>query len=100
LIWESASELLHRSVDVVLDDGFFYREHRLRHVALAAGIGATTTIHYVNTPLEEVRTRLQRRNADLPRYNFHIDPATLDGFLSMIEPPRPDEAPHVVTIDR
>lgn len=98
LIWESASELLQRSVDVVLDDGFFYREHRLSHVALAAGIGASATIHFVDTPLDEVRARLERRNAHLPRYNFHIDPATLEGFLSMIERPLPDEAPRVVMV--
>lgn len=98
LIWESASELLKRSVDVVLDDGFFYREHRMRHVALAFGVGAGTTIHFVDTPLEQIRGRLERRNADLPRYNFHIDPATLEGFLAMVERPTPDEGARIVLV--
>ena len=96
LMWESASELLKRGIDVILDDGFFYREHRMRHVALAAGIGATTTIHFIDTALDLVRPRLERRNADLPRYNFHIDPATLEGFLSMVERPSPDEGAQVI----
>lgn len=96
LIWVSASELLQRSVDVILDDGFFYREHRMQHVALAAHIGARATIHFVDTPLDEVRGRLSRRNADLPRYNFHIDPATLEGFLAMIERPGSDEGAEVI----
>ena len=98
LIWESASPLLQRSVDVILDDGFFYREHRMNHVALASSVGAGTTIHYIDTPLEQVRTRLARRNADLPRYNFHIDPTTLEGFLGMVERPSPDEGATVVFI--
>lgn len=98
LIWESASELLKRSVDVILDDGFFYREHRMRHVALASGVGADTTIHFVDTPLDQVRARLERRNADLPRYNFHIDPATLEGFLGMVERPTPDEGAKIVVV--
>lgn len=98
LIWESASELLKRSVDVILDDGFFYREHRRRHVALASGVGADTTIHFVDTPLDQVRVRLERRNADLPRYNFHIDPATLEGFLGMVERPTPDEGAKIVVV--
>ena len=96
LMWESASELLKRGVDVILDDGFFYREHRMRHVALAAGVGADTTIHFIDTPLEQLRSRLERRNANLPRYNFHIDPATLEGFLAMVERPAPDEGARII----
>ena len=99
LIWESAVPLLRRSVDVILDDGFFYREHRMRHVALAKEIGVDAVIHFVDTPLEQVRERLTRRNADLPRYNFHIDPGTLEGFLEMIQRPTPDEGARVVVVD-
>ena len=91
LIWESAAEFLRRSVDVILDDGFFYREHRMGHVTLATDLGADSTIHFINSPMEVVRDRLERRNADLPRYNFYIDPSTLDTFLSMFEPPSRDE---------
>lgn len=98
LMWGAASELLTRSVDVILDDGFFYREHRMRHVALAAGIGAETVIHFVDTPLEQVLVRLERRNADLPRYNFYIDPGTLEGFLAMIQRPSLDEGAQVVMV--
>ena len=98
LMWEAASALLKRSVDVVLDDGFFYREHRMKHVALAHSIGASTTIHFVDTPLEQVRARLERRNADLPRFNFHIDPSTLEGFLGMVERPTPDEGATLVFV--
>lgn len=96
LMWESASELLKRGVDVILDDGFFYREHRMRHVMLAAEVGADTTIHFIDTPLESVIGRLERRNADLPRYNFYIDPATLAGFLAMVERPSPDEGARII----
>lgn len=98
LIWQSAAELLPRDVDVIFDDGFFYREHRMQHAALAAKIGASTTIHFVEAPLELVRLRLERRNADLPRYNFHIDPATLDGFLAMLERPSADEGADLVVV--
>jgi predicted kinase len=98
LIWEGASQLLKRSVDVILDDGFFYREHRMMHVGFANGVGAQTRIHHIDTPLDVVRERLARRNADLPRYNFHIDPATLEGFLDMFEPPSNDEGAEVITV--
>ena len=98
LMWESASELLKRNVDVILDDGFFYREHRMRHVGLATEVGADTVIHFVDIPLDQMRERLARRNANLPRFNFHIDPATLEGFLHMVQRPSPDEGATVVFV--
>ena len=98
LMWESASELLRRSVDVILDDGFFYREHRQRHAAMASDVGARTVIHHIDTPLEIVLSRLERRNADLPRFNFRIDPSTLHGFLAMYERPAPEEGAEVLVV--
>jgi hypothetical protein len=98
LIWESAAELLTRGLDVILDDGFFYREHRMQHVALADSVGAATTIHFVDTPLALVKRRLERRNADLPRFNFHIDPATLEGFLAMLQRPSGDEGAELLVV--
>jgi predicted kinase len=98
LIWDSAAEFLKRSIDVILDDGFFYREHRMRHIALAQDVGADTIVHFVEIPLDQVRARLERRNADLPRYNFYIDPSTLDGFLKLIERPTLDEGAQVLMV--
>jgi predicted kinase len=98
LIWEQASELLSRGVDVILDDGFFLREHRIRHVTLARALGADAKIHYLDTPLETVRLRLEARNAWLPVFNFHIDPALLGGFLGLFEIPSPAEGAEVVVV--
>jgi predicted kinase len=98
LIWNSASELLRRSVDVILDDGFFLRHHRVRHIARAAAIGATSKIHYIDTPLETIRARLEARNALLPPFNFHIDPATLAGFSALFEIPSSTEGADVAVI--
>lgn len=51
-----------------------------------------------DTPIDVVRTRLERRNANLPPYNFHIDPETLQGFLGLFERPSPDEGVEVVAV--
>jgi len=98
LIWESASELLRRRVDVILDDGFFLREHRVRHVALAGTLGAKTRTHYLDTPLETIRARLAARNARLPAFNFHVDPAMLAGFQGLFEVPSPGEGAELVVV--
>ena len=98
LIWESAVELLRRSADVILDDGFFLRVNRVRHIGLAQAAGARAKIHFIDTPIGVVRSRLERRNANLPPHNFHIDPETLQGFLGLFERPSPDEGGEVVIV--
>jgi predicted kinase len=98
LIWEAASEFLRRSVDVILDDGFFLRDNRVRYVELSKRLGAQARIHYMDTPLEVLRARLAERNARLPRYNFRIDPETLQGFLGLYEVPGEDEGAEIVTV--
>ncbi len=98
LIWEPASELLRRDVDVILDDGFFLREHRARYVTLAADVGAKAKTHFIDTPIDVVRARLAERNAKLPQFNFSINPATLQGFLALFEPPSEDEGAEIVVV--
>lgn len=98
LIWDVASEFLRRSVDVILDDGFFLRDNRVRYVELSNAVGARTKIHLIDTPVGVLRARLQERNAQLPRYNFHIDPETLQGFLGLFEVPSDHEGADVVIV--
>jgi len=97
LIWDSASELLRRDVDVILDDGFFLRENRIRYVQMSNALGASATIHYMDTPASAIRERLADRNAHLPPFNFHIDPATLEGFFRLYEIPTQSEGATVIT---
>jgi predicted kinase len=97
-IWQSASELLRRSTDVILDDGFFLRLHRQRYAQLAREAGATAKVHYLDVPIDTMRARLERRNATLPPYNFRIDPATLAGFAGLFEPPSASEGIELVIV--
>lgn len=98
LIWDAASELLRRSVDVILDDGFFLRDNRVRYANLSNAAGARAKIHFMDTPVSVLRGRLEERNAKLPPYNFHIDPATLQGFLGLFEVPSADEGAEIVVV--
>jgi len=98
LIWEVTSEFLRRSVDVILDDGFFLRAHRIHHVELANAAGASSKIHYLATPPDVIRSRIERRNVDLPPYNFTIDPDALQIFAVWFEVPRTDEGAEIVVV--
>lgn len=98
LIWRAAEELLRRNVDVILDDGFFLREHRLHHAAMAKSIDADVTIHFINTPIETIESRLKKRNDRLPPDNFKIDPKMLKQFCQIFEAPSADEGLPIVEI--
>jgi hypothetical protein len=70
----------------------------VRHIELASALGATAKIHFLDVPLDILRVRLERRNAELPPYNFHIDPATLRGFVGLFERPSQDEGATLVVV--
>lgn len=99
LMWASASELLQRRTDAILDDGFFLREHRRRYVEMASALGVRTTIHYVHASLDVIRRRLERRNQHLPPHNFYIDPEVLVGFVGLYEVPSAEEGAAIVSVD-
>ena len=98
LIWEAGSEFLKRGVDVILDDGFFLRDNRMRVVDAARQLGAAAKIYFIDTPLAVIQSRLEMRNARLPRYNFWIGPDTLEAFAKLYEVPTDDEGAEVVVV--
>jgi predicted kinase len=91
LIWDVSAEFLKRHTDVVLDDGFFWRANRVEMIDRATRLGAEATVHFVDTPFDLIVPRLVERNANLPRYNFTIEPELLENFVSLFEPPAADE---------
>lgn len=98
LIWEVAAELLARGSDVILDDGYFLRENRIRTITQAREAGATAKIHYIDTPLPVIQTRLAHRNAHLPPFNFCIGPHMLHAFAELFEIPTEDEGAALVRV--
>ena len=97
-IWMSAEKLLVADHDVILDDGYFRRDHRRRVVDAAVALGATAKIHFVDTPLDDIRRRLADRNRNLPVYNFAIAPETLDGCVRLFETPSDADAAEVIIV--
>ena len=98
LIWSAAAELLRRGADVILDDGFFLRENRVRVIGLSKMVGASAKIHFVDTPMRVIETRLEVRNAHLPPHNFRIGPDMLHAFVGLFEAPGADEGAELVHV--
>jgi predicted kinase len=98
VIWMSAEKLLVQGTDVILDDGYFLRDHRRKAVDAARALDAAAKIHFIDTPLDEIRRRLADRNQHRPVYNFAIGPETLEGCVRLFETPSDADAAEVVVI--
>ena len=99
LIWRNAMSFLVRGVDVILDDGFFFRDNRKQHIKLAKELGGQAIIHYLTAPLDVLRARIERRNAHLPRYNFQIERGMLEVFAGLFEIPSSEEGAPLVIVN-
>jgi predicted kinase len=98
LIWGVATELLRRDADVILDDGFFLRSDRRRHIAAARELGASAAIHFIDTPADVLRARLAARKRDPGEYLFEIAPETLAACIAFFEPPSEDEGADLIVV--
>ena len=91
LQWEIAVRILGLGVDVILENGFRTRSERDEFRARAAALGATTRIHFMDAPFEELVRRLTFRNAQKLPGNFEVTEEQLVFFVNDLEPPTQDE---------
>jgi predicted kinase len=62
LLWEVASRALALGTDVILDFGFWAREEREDYRLRAKQLGASSEVHFLDVPGDELLRRLVRRN--------------------------------------
>jgi predicted kinase len=93
IMLDLTEQLVARGVDVVLDWGFWSREHRMRTVERLRAVGADPILVHFDTALDIIRQRLRARNASLPEGTFEITEDMLDDFCKRFEPPGEDESP-------
>jgi predicted kinase len=96
LQWEIAQRVLRLGINVILESGFWSRRERDDFRMQAQALGAETILYYLNVPIDELKRRLDLRNAELPSDTFHVDTAQLDVWASQFEPPSQDEPHHTV----
>ena len=66
IISGTACELLSRGVDVILDDGFFLRKHRVHQIRAFQVGGARVVTHVVRAATDALRARVEQRNQNSP----------------------------------
>ncbi|HYF63207.1 MAG TPA: ATP-binding protein [Herpetosiphonaceae bacterium] len=91
MLWEVASRALVLGTNVILDFGFWAREEREDYRARARRLGASSEVHFLDVPEEELLRRLARRNEQRMPTAFYIPEAMMKPWLSFFQKPTPDE---------
>jgi predicted kinase len=98
LIWAAGTELLRRDADVILDDGFFLRNDREQYITRARELGATTALHFIDTPLDTLVARLVARNRAPGAFHFDVAPEDIATFNAFFEPPSASEGADLIVV--
>ena len=91
LLWEVASRALVLGTNVILDFGFWAREEREDFRARARQLGASSEVHFLDVPAEELLRRLARRNAQRSPMAFHISEEMMRPWIAFFQKPTLDE---------
>ena len=91
MLWDIAARALELGTNVILDYGFWAREEREDYRSRARQLGASSEIHFLDTPAEELLRRLAARNAQPAPGAFHIPAESMRSWIAFFQRPGPDE---------
>ena len=91
LLWKIASRALVLGTNVILDFGFWAREEREDFRLRAKQLGASSEVHFLDVPEDELMRRLAVRNSELSQTCFHISEDMMRPWIAFFQKPTPDE---------
>lgn len=91
MLWQVASRALELGTNVILDYGFWARAEREDYRQRAKRLGASSEVHFLDVPEEELLRRLAARNAQPSQTSFHIAEASMKPWIAFFQRPTPDE---------
>ncbi len=91
LLWEVASRALALGTNVILDFGFWAREEREDFRARAKELGASSEVHFLDVPHDELLRRLAQRNTQLSKFSFRVPKEMMQPWIDFFQKPTPDE---------
>ena len=91
LLWGVASRALELGTNVILDFGFWAREEREDYRLRAKRLGASSEVHFLDVPEDELLGRLAIRNAQASQESFHISEESMQPWITFFQTPAPEE---------
>ena len=91
MLWKVASRALELGTNVILDFGFWAREEREDYRARAKNLGASSEVHFLDVPADELMRRLKARNSQSSPASFYIPEEMMKPWIVFFQRPTPDE---------
>lgn len=91
MLWNVASRALELGTNIILDFGFWAREEREDYRARAKKLGASSEVHFLDVPADELMRRLTARNSQSSPTSFYIPEAMMKPWIEFFQRPMPDE---------
>jgi hypothetical protein len=95
MLWNIASRALELGTNVILDFGFWAREEREDYRSRAKELGASSEVHFLDVPTDELMRRLTARNSQSSPSSFYIPEAMMKPWIALFQRPTPDELERV-----
>ena len=91
LQWDVARRALALGTNVILDFGFWAREEREDYRSRAKQLGASSEVHFLDVPDDELLRRLAQRNTQSSVLAFNIPEEMMKPWIAFFQKPMPDE---------
>src|SRR4030043_2396865 len=91
MLWNIASRALELGTNVILDYGFWAREEREDYRLRAKRLGASSEVHFLDVPDEELLRRLAVRNSQPLHESFFISVEMMNPWIEFFQKPTPEE---------
>ena len=95
MLWQIASRALELGTNVILDFGFWAREEREDYRSRAKALGASSEVHFLDVPTDELMRRLTARNSQSSSSCFSIPEEMMKPWIGFFQRPTPDELERV-----
>ena len=90
-LWNIAGRALELGMNVILDYGFWAREEREDYRLRAKQLGASSEVHYLDVPADELLRRLEKRNSRPSQESFIISAEAMKPWIAFFQRPTFDE---------
>ena len=90
-LWNIASRTLELGTNVILDYGLWAREEREDYRSRAKQLGASSEVHFLDVPEDELMRRLAIRNSQLSQASFHIPENMMKPWIAFFQKPTLEE---------
>ena len=88
---DMALTCLKAGIDVIIDEGFWVKEHRDAISKKVKNVGAIAKLYYLEVHFEIMKTRTLKRSENPPVDSYTIDEESFNKYWKRFRPPGKDE---------